>query len=133
MKVSFVVVEDWEIELGDTLDLESSLRLSCKAPRLVLGVDTPMLKSAIVRATSYGARVRAEFEVDFRYLSELNPGNYCGARAEGTNSSPTELVVLQSNRGSWMLGAAPGVRGRASWAATKYATSDWQHASSHDL
>ncbi|GKU85391.1 hypothetical protein SLEP1_g70 [Rubroshorea leprosula] len=66
------------IELGDTLNLESSLRLSCKALRLILGVDTLILKSTIVRATSYESRVKAEFEVDFPYLSEVDP--------EGTNA-----------------------------------------------
>ncbi|GKV38785.1 hypothetical protein SLEP1_g46658 [Rubroshorea leprosula] len=80
-----------------------------------------MLKSAIIRATSYGVRVKPEFEVDFPYLSEVDPE---GARTEGTSLNPTELIVLQSNRGSWMSGAASDVRGCASQAASEYTTSD---------
>ncbi|GKV10562.1 hypothetical protein SLEP1_g21906 [Rubroshorea leprosula] len=59
--------------------------------------------------------------------------NYCGARAEGTSLNPTELVVLPLNRGSWMSRATPDVRDCASRAAMECTTSDWQHASSHDL
>ncbi|GKV36632.1 hypothetical protein SLEP1_g44740 [Rubroshorea leprosula] len=40
-------------ELRSAPKLGSSLRPTCKAPRLALGVDTPMPKSAIIRATRY--------------------------------------------------------------------------------
>ncbi|GKU97556.1 hypothetical protein SLEP1_g10694 [Rubroshorea leprosula] len=58
---------------GGTPGLESSLQLSCKAQRLVFGVGTPILKSAIIRATNYEMRMKARLEVGFQYLSEVDP------------------------------------------------------------
>ncbi|GKV05556.1 hypothetical protein SLEP1_g17553 [Rubroshorea leprosula] len=69
-------------ELGDIPKLGSSLRLSCKAPRLIIGVDTPMPKLAIIRATNYEARARPKLEVGFKYLSEVSlMRNLCAYRA----------------------------------------------------
>ncbi|GKV09367.1 hypothetical protein SLEP1_g20878 [Rubroshorea leprosula] len=96
-------------ELGGTPDLESSLRLSCKAPRLVFGMNTLIPKSAIIRTTSYGTRVRARFK--------------------GTSSSLIELVTLQSSQGSEMLGAVPAVRDCAPRTIVRYMISNYLHVS----
>ncbi|GKV28955.1 hypothetical protein SLEP1_g37939 [Rubroshorea leprosula] len=79
-------------KLGGTPDLKSSLRLSCKASKLVLGVETPMLKSAIIRTTSYGARVKAEFEVGFQYLSEMDPEGSGGCTRVDPSEKPGQHV-----------------------------------------
>ncbi|GKU99032.1 hypothetical protein SLEP1_g11946 [Rubroshorea leprosula] len=82
-------------ELGGTPDLKSSLRLSCKAPRLVFGVDTSMLRPSrgcprVDPSEKSGQQVSNIAGASHEGLVCVR--NYCGAGVEGTSLHATELA-----------------------------------------